>query len=333
MSERSSEPMSESMQMYLVTIARERVDDQPLPLSRLAETLSISPVSVNEMCRKLQDIGLVTYRPYVGVSLTEEGEQRACYILRRHRLWEVFLVSKLGFSYQEAHEAACELEHSTPDKVADRLDIYLDYPQANPEGATIPRSDCDARPERLLIPLSKMTAGQSGHFVSCQTDDDTRRFLSEQGLRAGAQFTIVAVTGEGQLIQLGEKRVALTRDLGEIIQVEPAGQSGPQIEVTDSHISSKQEPPMHTTQSNVVTTLPLSKLKTGQSGIVVRVAGKGPVKQRMMDMGLVPGSEVKVVRIAPLGDPIEFEVKGYRLSLRKSEAANISIELSEKESL
>jgi len=71
--------------------------------------------------------------------------------------------------------------------------------------------------------------------------------------------------------------------------------------------------------------LPLSKLKKGQSGIVVRVGGKGAAKRRMMDMGMVPGSEIRVVRIAPFGDPIEFNVKGYSLSLRKSEAKDIIV--------
>ncbi len=70
----------------------------------------------------------------------------------------------------------------------------------------------------------------------------------------------------------------------------------------------------------------LKDLKVGQSGIVVRVAGSGSVKQRMMDMGLVPGSQVAVVRVAPLGDPIEISIKGYNLSLRRSEAKDIYIE-------
>ena len=325
------DPMSESMQMYLVTIARERVDGQPLPLSRLAEALKISPVSVNEMCRKLQEHGLVTYRPYVGVSLTAEGEERANYVLRRHRLWEVFLVSSLGFSYQEAHEAACELEHSTPDKVADRLDIYLDYPSTNPEGAIIPRGEL-GQPARSLIPLTKMTAGQSGHIVNCQADDGTRRYLNEQGMRAGAQITIMAVTDESLLIQAGDKRIALTRDMGAAIHVEPTTQDEYHADASSNHTpSTHEEAKVNKAHASTIATLPLSQLKVGQRAIVVRVSGKGAVKQRMMDMGLVPGSEVQVVRMAPLGDPIEFEVKGYRLSLRKSEAKAIIVEVARKE--
>ena len=126
--------LSESMQMYLITIARLRDNGSPVPLSLLADTLSISPVSVNEMCRKLQDQGLVVYQPYKGALLTDVGDERACHILRRHRLWDVFLVDKLGFEYGEAHDIACQLEHATPDAVADRLDHYLDYPPVNPIG-------------------------------------------------------------------------------------------------------------------------------------------------------------------------------------------------------
>jgi DtxR family transcriptional regulator, Mn-dependent transcriptional regulator len=329
--ETTSDPMSESMQMYLVTIARERTDKQPLPLSRLADTLGISAVSVNEMCRKLQDLGLVTYRPYVGVSLTADGEQRASYVLRRHRLWEVFLVSRLGFSYEDAHEAACNLEHSTPDRVADRLDAYLDYPATNPEGAPIPRSD-EKQQERLLYPLTKLTAGQNGHIVNCQADDSTRRFLNEQGLRAGARIEVIAATEQSLLIQAGDGRVALTREMAEALFVDISTQRDTLATTSLTQSSQNhEEENMATTQRSTVATQPLSKLKVGQNGIVVRVSGKGPAKQRMMDMGLVPGSDVKVVRVAPLGDPMEFEVKGYRLSLRKSEASAIIVELTQKE--
>ena len=70
----------------------------------------------------------------------------------------------------------------------------------------------------------------------------------------------------------------------------------------------------------------LSDLKPKERGIVIKVGGSGPVKRRMLDMGLVRGAEVEVVRVAPLGDPIEFTVKGYNLALRKSEAQKIEIE-------
>ena len=72
---------------------------------------------------------------------------------------------------------------------------------------------------------------------------------------------------------------------------------------------------------------PLSQLKKGQNAKILRVSGSGPIKRRMMDMGMVPGSEIKLIRKAPFGDPIEFRIKGYSLSLRKEEAETILIEL------
>ena len=85
---------------------------------------------------------------------------------------------------------------------------------------------------------------------------------------------------------------------------------------------------MQTDRQDLVSAIPLHSLKVGDHGVVVSIGGKGPARQRMMDMGLVPGAEVKVLRVAPLGDPVEFEVKGYSLSLRKSEAKEILVEVS-----
>ena len=71
----------------------------------------------------------------------------------------------------------------------------------------------------------------------------------------------------------------------------------------------------------------LEKLEIGQKGTIISLTGKGPIKQRMMDMGLVPGSEVEIIRVAPLGDPIEINLKGYNLSLRRNEAKNVMVEV------
>jgi len=310
-------PPSESVQMYLITIARLQTDGEPVPLSRLAGALGISPVSTNQMCRKLQDRGLALYRPYKGVSLTPEGERLAARILRRHRLWEVFLVEKLGFEYDQAHEIACELEHATPDLLADRLDLFLDRPQVNPRGEPIPTTDGNVA-TRPVVSLAALSAGQRGHVVRCDVEETALAFLTKHGIRPGAMLTVIAATDESLLVQLGDKTISLARALAEKVQID-AGGTAPIQPI------SEKEREMRTNQ------VTLDKLSAGQRGIVVRVGGKGPVRQRMMDMGLVPGSEVKVVRVAPLGDPIEFEVKGYSLSLRKSEAREITVEVNEEE--
>jgi len=205
--------------MYLITIARLREGDRPLPLSQLAKELSISPISTNEMCRKMQDEGLVVYRPYKGVSLTSEGEQRACYILRRHRLWEVFLVKYLGLEITRAHDAACDLEHNTLDLVADRLYTFLGHPTVNPEGLPIPRANCSL-PAESLRPLSVLHVGQSGHVVRCEVDDTAKSFLEAHGVRPGARFMLVATAQESLLLEVGLSKVSLSRGLADAIQVE-----------------------------------------------------------------------------------------------------------------
>ena len=211
--------LSESMETYLITIARLRVDGQPVPLSQLGEMLSISPVSVNEMCRKLQDQGFVVYQPYKGVSLTSEGERRAFYTLRRHRLWEVFLVQKLNFDYLEAHEAACQLEHSTPNLVADRLDAFLEYPSVNPEGEPIPRAD-GVLSTPSWFPLTKLPVGKSCHVIRCEADQAGCIFLDEHGICPGASLTVLAIAGGNLLVQTGEAQISLALTLAESITVE-----------------------------------------------------------------------------------------------------------------
>jgi DtxR family Mn-dependent transcriptional regulator len=321
-------PFSESVQTYLVTIVRLRVDGRPVPLSQLAQELSISSVSVNEMCRKLQEQGLVIYRPYQGASLTPEGEQRAYYVLRRHRLWEVFLVERLGLDYEEAHEAACRLEHVTSNAVADRLDTFLGYPTVNPKGDPIPTNE-GALPAQSLIPLTSLSVGRGSHVVVCEGDDPACTFLNEQGLRPGARVALVADAEDALLVQVGGKHISLARSLAETVQVEQAeteGETAP--DVPPKPIPSDEERmEMQSKTETVIRQVPLHELSVGQRGIVVRVGGRGPGRRRMMDMGLVPGTEVKVVRVAPLGDPVEFEVKGYSLSLRKSEARDITVEV------
>jgi DtxR family Mn-dependent transcriptional regulator len=321
------------MQMYLVTIARLRKNGKPVPLSELADVLSISPVSVNEMCRKLQDHGLVHYRPYKGATLTQDGERRAFHILRRHRLWEVFLVDKLGFGYEQAHEIACQLEHATPNLLADRLDVFLEHPTVNSQGEPIPRGE-GTHLERILTPLAKLSAGQRGHVIRRDVGDAARTFLDQQGLRPGVWLTVASAAADSILVQVGETQLSLTRSLSEAIQieVERAGKGGGEAKsasppATSTILDNEEDSEMQTKTRTGARQVPLHKLSTGQRGIVVRVGGKGPAKRRMMDMGLVPGSEVEVVRVAPLGDPIEFTVKGYSLSLRKSEAQAIEVEV------
>jgi len=222
---------SENVQMYLVHIFRLREGEDPVPLSSLADALSISAISVNQMCRKLQKEGLVTYKPYKGAALTRAGEQLATRVLRRHGLWEVFLVERLHMRWERAHETACLLEHATPDEVMDRLDDYLNHPHVNPQGELIPTGEGTV-PQRMGMPLAEMEAGQSGCCVRCAADEATRAFLTGQGMRSGASFEVVAAAPQSLLIDVSGRRFAVDRALAQKLWVEPdepAKDSGEQV--------------------------------------------------------------------------------------------------------
>ncbi len=313
--------LTESVQTYLVNILRLREEGQPIPLSRLAAALDISPISVNQMCRRLQDEGLLTYIPYKGASLAPEGERLAARILRRHRLWEVFLAERLQMTWDEAHEAASQLEHSTPDEVIDRLDVFLGHPRINPQGDPIPPSS-GVISSVLLRPLVELEAGQRGYFVRCTADEAACAFLAGQGLRPGASFRLMAVAQESLLVEVDGRQVALSRSLAGALQVNPDGQQAGEGLPPSAEAAAEEEG----TGPGPIQ-LPLGQLGIGQRAIIIKVRGNPRLRNRLLEMGMVPGELITVERMAPLGDPVEFTVKGYRLSLRKKEAAQILVEL------
>ena len=108
--------------------------DSNVSTNAIAEQMETKPSSVTDMIKKLSEKGLVNYQKYKGVSLTEFGTKTALTLVRKHRLWEVFLVDKLDFSWDEVHEVAEQLEHIKSEKLVDRLDKHLGFPQVDPHG-------------------------------------------------------------------------------------------------------------------------------------------------------------------------------------------------------
>ena len=104
----------------------------------IAKSLRTKASSVTDMIKRLADKSLVNYQKYKGVTTTSEGKKRAIKIVRKHRLWETFLVNKLDFSWSEVHDVAEELEHIKSDELIDKLDCYLNYPKFDPHGEPIP---------------------------------------------------------------------------------------------------------------------------------------------------------------------------------------------------
>ncbi len=125
----------------------------------LAEMTATKAASVTDMLRKLADKQLIHYKKYQGVRLTDEGERLALQVIRRHRLWEVFLVEKLGFGWDAVHEIAEELEHVRSAELVARLDSFLEYPQFDPHGDPIPTSG-GQMPAMGFRKLADVTAGE-----------------------------------------------------------------------------------------------------------------------------------------------------------------------------
>jgi DtxR family Mn-dependent transcriptional regulator len=209
--------MSESVEMYLVMTAMLRRGKQPVPLSRLAEKLAISPVSTNEMCRKLAERGLVEYQPYKGVTLTPEGNTRAQRILRRRRLWETFLHEKLFLDKQEADAIACQLEHVSSDNLTEQLAAFL--AQHTPDNQLPPPI---AHPD-TTYPMASLTAGQRGQVVSIAADDVVRDFLRGQGILPGVVLDVLAVGSDGSmLLEMMDHCLSLSRTIAEQVDVIPS---------------------------------------------------------------------------------------------------------------
>lgn len=188
---------TEAEEMYLITVARAVEDGKgPLvPVSMVARALDVSSVSANQMINKLASAGLVDYVPYKGVQLTSDGEQLANVVLRSRRLWGVFFVDHLGLTPKEADEVACELEHVTPDGVADRLSSFLGDPSLGPQGKVIPLAGSEVVAATRF--LDSVVAGEAVRFGTAPAGIDA--LLESQGVVAGTAIEVVAVAPDGSI--------------------------------------------------------------------------------------------------------------------------------------
>ncbi|HNR47637.1 MAG TPA: metal-dependent transcriptional regulator [Bacteroidia bacterium] len=135
----SQKGLSLTEQNYIKVIYELSVNNNSNILtSDIANAVNIRSASATDMLGKLADKKLVEYEKYYGARLTEKGKSAALNIVRKHRLWEVFLTEKLGFGWDEVHEMAEELEHATSDELSDRLENFLGHPKTDPHGEPIP---------------------------------------------------------------------------------------------------------------------------------------------------------------------------------------------------
>ena len=214
--------LSESMEMYLKAMF-EMSDREPATVGRLAERLGVTPVSANEMVRKLSEHGLAKHTPYKGVALTEKGLEVACNVMRRQRLWEVFLYDHLKIEWSKIYELACSLEHATAPEVTDALAAFLGNPKTCPRGNPIPAADgsFDALDG---IPLSEAAVGDTLHVVAVNaTSTDVLKYLQDRKILPQGEITVLDIAPlQGPLtIGVDGKEVALGLQAADFVLVRP----------------------------------------------------------------------------------------------------------------
>lgn len=150
---------------YLKAIYKHaQADNTGVSTNTLAEELNTKAASVTDMLRKLAEKDLINYKKYQGVTLTSKGKKVAIGIIRKHRLWEVFLVEKLKFKWDEVHDIAEQLEHINSKELIERLEHYLDYPKFDPHGDPIPDKTGNIK-EHQENTLDKLNEGEEGNIL------------------------------------------------------------------------------------------------------------------------------------------------------------------------
>lgn len=176
---------------YLKSIFHLSQKEDPVSTNSISEDLKTKPASVSDMLRKLSDKNMLFYEKYKGVRLTPEGKAVALWLVRKHRLWEVFLLKTLGFSWDEVHDVAEQLEHIKSRTLIERLDKFLGFPQYDPHGDPIPDQFGNWHPISS-VPLAEISPNTTCHVVSVSDADPAfLRYLGKVGISIGAKIEIL----------------------------------------------------------------------------------------------------------------------------------------------
>ncbi len=181
--------MTPSKEDYLKAILQLGGNNTSISNKDLVEELGVSAASVTDMNARLLEDGFITYKPYHGVKITEYGIEVANQLVRKHRIWEVFLAEKLNFDWDEVHTEADRLEHASSDEVIERLYKYLGEPETDPHGGKIPSPDKIF--ETISRPLlSEMKIGDSFILREVEDDPDLLTYLNKKGIKLNETYRL-----------------------------------------------------------------------------------------------------------------------------------------------
>lgn len=207
---------------YLKTIfTLEQETGKGVSTNAIASYLDTRAASVSDMLRKLSDKELISYRKYYGAKLTKKGKEIALGVIRRHRLWETFLVEKLGFGWDEVHEVAEQLEHIKSERLVDAIDRFLDYPKFDPHGDFIPDANGNwTQPQTR--PLSDCKPGFRGTIMGVKdSSGEFLKILSRRKIALGSTFEVLEREDfDGSLrVSMDSEISSITRKIAENIFV------------------------------------------------------------------------------------------------------------------
>ena len=195
---------------------------EDISTNSIAELTNNKAASVTDMLKKLAEKGWVTYQKYQGVRLTKIGERIALSIIRKHRLWEVFLVEKLGYNWDEVHEIAEQLEHIESETLINKLDSFLDFPKIDPHGDPIPNKEGEI-PELGYLHLSEVKLNATCTLMGVAKDSAVfLQLLTKLNLSLGARLEVVEINTFDRSVSLKiaeEKPIFISHEVAKNILV------------------------------------------------------------------------------------------------------------------
>jgi DtxR family Mn-dependent transcriptional regulator len=187
----------------------------------IAGMLETKASSVSDMLKKLSAKEMVSYQKYQGVLLTDKGIRIAKMIVRKHRLWEVFLVEKLHFSWDEVHEIAEELEHIKSEKLINKLDAFLEFPAFDPHGDPIPDVNGDVKKVNKLL-LSDSELNKEYRCIGVKdSSSDFLKYLDKQKIALGSTFLVKEkeVFDDTLLVEVNAKEISISHKIANNLYV------------------------------------------------------------------------------------------------------------------
>lgn len=187
--------------------------------NELAEAMQTKAASVTDMMKKLSAKELILYEKYYGVNITPKGKSQALQVIRKHRLWETFLVQKLGFLWDEVHEVAEQLEHIQSPHLIDKLDEYLGFPKVDPHGDQIPDQHGKLKP-LPQVPLDQLKPGSKGIISSVKdSDPNLLKYLDKIGAKPGKKIEVISREAFDESIEIivEKKKVFVSKEVSKNI--------------------------------------------------------------------------------------------------------------------